>query len=300
MQQNEQILAVRQMQSYIDAHIHEPITLYQLAQIAKYSPTHCAHLFKQYTGKAPFEYIRSMRLSKAALRLRDERSRVVDVAFDFVFDSHEGFTRAFSRAFGISPYRYRKQTPPIPLFMPFQAHGPVQELKGGFKMPEKVQTVFVQVIERPERKLLLRRGKKASEYFSYCEEVGCDVYALLSSVKEAMYEPVGLWLPEKLIPTGTSKYVQGVELPMDYCNAVPQKYDLITLPPCKMMVFQGEPFEDDDFMEAIAVVEKVIDSYNPEPYGFEWADEDAPRFQLAPLGYRGYMEARPVRPLERR
>ena len=29
--------------------------------------------------------------------------------------------------------------------------------------------------------------------------------------------------------------------------------------------------------------------------GFEWADEDAPRFQLEPWGYRGYIEARPVR-----
>jgi len=29
-------------------------------------------------------------------------------------------------------------------------------------------------------------------------------------------------------------------------------------------------------------------------YGYEWADQDAPRFQLAPMGYRGYIEARPV------
>ncbi len=297
MQQNEQVLAVRNMQSYIDAHVREPITLYQLARCANYSPTHSAHLFKQYTGRAPFEYIRAIRLSKAALTLRDGGGRVVDVAFDFVFDSHEGFTRAFSREFGISPKRYRKQTPPIPLFIPFAAHGSVHTFKGGTDMSEKIQTVFVQVVERSERKLLLKRAKQASEYFAYCEEVGCDIYALLSSVKEALYEPVGLWLPDKLIAPGTSRYVQGVELPMDYDNAVPDGYDLITLPPCKMMVFQGEPFDDDDFENAIAVVEKVIDTYDPQPYGFAWADDEAPRFQLEPMGYRGYMEARPVRPL---
>jgi hypothetical protein len=28
-----------------------------------------------------------------------------------------------------------------------------------------------------------------------------------------------------------------------------------------------------------------------------WADEDGPRFQLEPQGYRGYIEARPVRPV---
>ena len=38
--------------------------------------------------------------------------------------------------------------------------------------------------------------------------------------------------------------------------------------------------------------------YDPQLYGFEWADDDAPRFQLAPMGYRGYIEARPVRALK--
>jgi hypothetical protein len=40
-------------------------------------------------------------------------------------------------------------------------------------------------------------------------------------------------------------------------------------------------------------------SYNPKLCDFEWADEDAPRFQLEPQGYRGYIEARPVRQIER-
>ncbi len=57
--------------------------------------------------------------------------------------------------------------------------------------------VFVQVVERPERKLLIKRGIKASDYFEYCEEVGCDVWGVLASVKEALYEPIGMWLPEK-------------------------------------------------------------------------------------------------------
>ncbi|HRR89855.1 MAG TPA: AraC family transcriptional regulator, partial [Eubacteriales bacterium] len=31
--------------------------------------------------------------------------------------------------------------------------------------------------------------------------------------------------------------------------------------------------------------------------GYKWDDEAAPRFQLSPLGYRGYIEGRPVKPL---
>lgn len=160
---------------------------------------------------------------------------------------------------------------------------------------EKPNTVFVQVVERPARKLILKRAVTAIEYFKYCEEVGCDIWGVLTSIKEAMYEPVGMWLPKHLINEGTSCYVQGVEVPLSYGNKIPDGFEVIELPPCKMMVFQGQPFDDEKFGEAIEELWEVMKTYNPELYGFEWADEDAPRFQLAPEGYRGYIEARPVR-----
>jgi hypothetical protein len=100
---------------------------------------------------------------------------------------------------------------------------------------------------------------------------------------------------KKLLDIHTSVYAQGVEVPVDYKGGVPEGFDIIDLPPCKMMVFQGEPYDEEDFQEAIEELEDVIKDYKPEIYGFKWADEDAPRFQLEPMGYRGYIEARPVR-----
>lgn len=286
------------MQQYIEEHVNEPITLFRLGQIAGYSPWHSERLFKELTGRTPFDYIRALRLSRAAERLRDEKARIIDVALDFVFDTHEGFTRAFSRQFGMTPVYYRRNTPPLKLFMP----SPVRDYyfnlqKGDSRMSENTNagTVFVQVIERPARKLILKRGVKASHYFEYCEEVGCDVWNVLSGVKDALYEPIGMWLPESLRRPGTSEYAQGVEMPADYAGEVPEGYELTDLPPCSMMVFQGPPFQDEKFEEAIGSLWEVMKRYNPEICGFEWADGDGPRFQLAPMGYRGYIEARPVR-----
>lgn len=166
-------------------------------------------------------------------------------------------------------------------------------------MEKKIKTVFVQVVDRPARAALIKRGRKAADYYAYCEEVGCDVWGILTSVKQALYEPVGMWLPKKLIKEGTSVYVQGVEVPKDYSGVIPEGFELIQLQPCKMMVFQGEPYKDEDFEEAIGEIWETIKRYDPKLYGFEWADEDAPRFQLAPEGYRGYIEARPVKPIKR-
>ena len=297
MNQAEIVIAVQKMQEFIDRHIYEKITLKQLSNASGYSPWHAARIFKDITRKTPFEYIRALRLTKAALSLRDGEHKIIDVALDFVFDSHEGFTRAFSKEFGLPPKKYSQSTPPIQLFMPYKAFDTYRSFhKGGRKMNENnnLKTIFVQVIERPARKVLLKRGVMATDYFKYCEEVGCDVWPMLSSVKEALYEPIGMLLPKHLINEGTSQYVQGVELPIDYCNVIPTGYELIELPPCKMMVFQGEPYNEDDFMDAIGEVWKHIDKFNPTIYGYEWSTESAPRFQLAPMGYRGYIEARPV------
>lgn len=298
MKSLEKINGVQRMQDYIKVHLNEDISLCDLAKACGYSPWHATRIFKELIGKSPFEYIREIRLSKAAIMLRDEKVKIIDVAFDFLFNSHEGFTRAFSKQFGMTPKHYVENTPPIKLFMPYpiRTYYLMQEKGENTMNNNKVNTVFVQVVERPERKVILKRGVKAKDYFAYCEEVGCEVWGVLTSIKEALNEPMGMWLPENLRKSGTSTYVQGVEVPADYAGVVPEGFDIMDLKPCKMMIFQGQPYEDDEaFEEAIYEVWDAIKKYNPETYGFKWADEDGPRFQLEPWGYRGYIEGKPVR-----
>ncbi len=301
MERWEKIDAVQRMQDYIAEHVMEPITLHQLARVAGYSPWHSGRIFRELTGKTLFEYIRKYRLSQAAVKLRDEDRKIIDVAFDFVFDSHEGFTRAFSKQFGMTPNYYSRNTPPIQLFLPHRIREYYLTLqKGENKMSKKSSdTVFVQVVDRPARKLIVKWGREATNYFEYCDEVGCDIWGVLTSIKEAIYEPIGMWMPENLRKKDASKYVQGVEVPDNYSGKVPEGFDIMDLPPCKIMIFQGEPYENEKFEEAIGSLWEVMKKYNPELYGFKWVDEDAPRFQLEPRGYRGYIEGRPVREINK-
>jgi AraC family transcriptional regulator len=294
----EKIEAVARMQDYIEKHVKDPITLFSLAKVAGYSPWHSERIFKELTGKTPFEYIRAFRLSRAAEKLQKEDVKIIDVAFDFVFDTHEGFTRAFSKYFGMTPSYYQKNTPSIKCLLPIRVREIYLLLQKGVIIMSgdlKTNTVFVQVVDRPARKLIIKRGVKASNYFEYCEEVSCEIWDILSNVKEALYEPIGMWLPKNLQTPGTSVYAQGVEMPENYNGVVPDGCELISLPACKMMIFQGQPYDDEKFMDAISELWSVMKSYNPEIYGFKWADEDGPRFQLMPMGYRGYIEGRPVR-----
>lgn len=288
----EQIEAVQRMQNYIAGHLYEQITLAELARESLFSPWHSYRLFKKWTNLTPAEYIRRMRLSASALRLRDEGCRIADIAFDMGFGSVDGYQRAFYREFGCNPKEYMEN--PVPLYL-FTPYGVIyREMRKEEKKMEKVKNVFVQAVTKPARKVIIKRGVNADDYFPYCEEVGCDVWGLLMSIKSLEGEPVCLWLPDAYRAPGTSEYVQGVEVEVSYDGPVPEGFDVITLPEADYLMFKGEPFEEEDYCQAIEEIRDAADKYDPSTAGYEW-DASNPRIQLEPIGTRGYIELLPVR-----
>ena len=150
----EQILAVQRMQDHIEAHLEENITLADLARVSLYSPWYSYRLFRDYTGLTPADYIRRLRLSRSAMRLKRGDCRVTDVALDF--GSVDGYQRAFYRAFGCNPGEYARTKIPIPLFIAYGVK--FRELRKETADMEAVQSVFVQLLKKPARKALIKRG----------------------------------------------------------------------------------------------------------------------------------------------
>ena len=286
----EQILAVQKMQDYIEAHLTEAITLTVLADICNFSPWYAHRLFREHTGFAPAEYIRRMRLAKSALRLKTEHSKIIDVAFDLGFASVDGYTRAFRKEFGINPSEYAKNPVPVKLFVAYGVK--FRELRKDISLMTN-SNVFIHVIHKPHRKVIIKRGIKADNYFDYCNEVGCDVWGTLLSMDSLCGEPVCLWLPEKYKLPETSTYVQGVEVADNYDGVIPEGFDVITLNETDYLMFQGEPFNEEDYCDAILSVQTAMDRYEPSVIGYCWDDLN-PRIQLEPRGERGYIEMRAV------
>ncbi|MDD3571280.1 MAG: AraC family transcriptional regulator [Lachnospiraceae bacterium] len=282
----EHIEAVQRMQDYIAEHLCENITLADLSLVSLFSPWYSYRLFTQWTNLTPADYIRRFRLTKSALKLRDEACKILDVALELGSGSVDGYQRAFFREFGCNPREYAASPIPLYLFTPYGIK--YRAIRKENKM-ENVKNVFVQVIEKPARKVLIKRGIKAADYFAYCEEVGCDVWGLLLIMKSISKEPVSLWLPASYIKPGTSKYVQGVEVATDYEEVIPDGFDVINLPACKYLMFQGEPFLEEDYCQAIEQVWEAIKKYDPTVIGYTWEKEN-PRIQLEPIGTRGYIE----------
>ena len=289
---DERIIAAQRMQDYIKEHLDEEITLSALARESMFSPWYSYRIFRSCTGLTPADYVRRFRLAKAALELKNGK-KVIDVAFGLGFKSADGFTRAFSREFGLLPSEYARNPLPVTLFVPYGVK--YRELRKEKTMKE-VKNVFIQVVKKPARKVVIKRGKTSADYFSYCEEVGCDVWGKLLSMDSLCGEPVCLYLPDKYRNPMQSVYVMGVERAADEETFVPDGFDVITLPETEYLMFQGEPFCEEDYCEAIAAVQNAADNYNPSAIGYEWNDAE-PRIQLEPRGERGYIEMRAVRKL---
>lgn len=278
------------MQNYIESNLDKKISFADLSKVCFYSPWYAHRLFLEVTKLTPSEYIRRLKLTKSALDLRDYKKKVLDVANTYGYDSVDGYQRAFFKEFGINPYEYSKNPIPIKLFTPYKYYDEMEK-----KHMSDVQNVFISVVEKKECLVLIKRGIKAHGYFEYCEEVGCDVWGILQSIKSIEEEPISLWLPKRFVKPNTSTYVQGVIIPNDFKD-VPEGFDLIKLPPATYLRFQGEPFEEVNYAEAINTLWKAIDKFKPETIGYVWDDEN-PRIQLEPIGTRGYIELKAIKKL---
>lgn len=288
---DDKLRAVQRMQRYIDSHISEQITPAQLAEEALFSPWYARKIFEQYTGLTPARYIRRLKLSRSALRLRDEKCGVLDIALDMGFGSAEGYQRAFRNEFGINPRAYAEAPVPIPLFIPYLVKPKDSERNDTM---ENVKTVFVTEVNRPARKVIIKRGIKADEYMSYCEEVGCDVWGILASIRTLDGEPVCMWLPEHLRDPKANIYVQGAEVPTDFDGTVPEGFEVIDLPAGSFLMFRGEPFEEEQYVQAIQQVWQAEEKFDLTSVGY-MRDDSNPRIQLEPIGTRGYIELVPVK-----
>ena len=287
---DEQRQAVRKMQDYIHEHIEENIEFTDLAKSVSFSPWYTRKLFIKYLEMTPAVYIRRLKLSKSALRLRDEKTSILDISMEMGFGSVDGYQRAFRREFGINPKEFSQSPVPVWLFTPSFI---LQEERNVSNMSE-IRNVFIQVVEKPKRKVIIKRGINATEYWSYCKEVGCDVWGLLTSIKSISGEPVCLWLPKSLRNPITNEYVQGVEVEPDYNGDVPEGFEVIDLPASTYLLFRGEPFAEENYEAAIGEIWEAEKKYNPEFIGYTW-DDSNPRIQLEPRGERGYIELVPVK-----
>ncbi|MGL6260417.1 helix-turn-helix domain-containing protein [Vibrio sp. WXL103] len=108
--------------AYIHQHISEPISLNDIAEHSCWSRWQLQRVFQSQTGLSVATYVRELKLSGAAERILDTPDKLIDIAFDYGFNSEISFSRAFKQMFGLSPRAYRKAGVRTGLRKPLQYH----------------------------------------------------------------------------------------------------------------------------------------------------------------------------------
>lgn len=92
---------------YIYNHIHDRITIEDLAEHTDLSPSYLSRLFKKELGIAVSDYIREKKIDKAQNLLKYSDFSLVEIANYLSFSSQSHFIQTFEKLVGMTPKKYR-------------------------------------------------------------------------------------------------------------------------------------------------------------------------------------------------
>jgi AraC family transcriptional regulator len=98
---------LKRLFDHIDANFHAPLTVRELAAIARLSDDHFLRAFKVAVGQTPHQYVVSRRIAAAKLWLHDGTLPLAEIATRSGFASASHFAAAFRKHTGASPSRWR-------------------------------------------------------------------------------------------------------------------------------------------------------------------------------------------------
>lgn len=120
---------------YIEDNLTERLDIDDIAARAYVSSFHFQRIFSALCGVTVGEYIRSRRLTAAAQELSLSDARVIDIALKYGYESHDSFTRAFTRFHGVSPSAAKEKGARLRSFAPLRIK---LTLEGGTIMEYKI------------------------------------------------------------------------------------------------------------------------------------------------------------------
>lgn len=85
----------------------EPISVTELARLARLSATHFNRLFQQLFRMSPLHFMHALRIDKARRLLADSDEAIADIAVQTGYWDQSHFTRRFKRHTGMPPKAYR-------------------------------------------------------------------------------------------------------------------------------------------------------------------------------------------------
>ena len=102
----------RAMIRYVESHL-ECFDISEMSESFGFSEIYLRELFRKNVNMPIMRYYKRRRIIASAFEILHSDRKIVDIAFESGFSNHESYTRAFRKAFGMSPSRFRIDRPMI-------------------------------------------------------------------------------------------------------------------------------------------------------------------------------------------
>ncbi|MCP4711527.1 MAG: helix-turn-helix transcriptional regulator, partial [Planctomycetes bacterium] len=102
---------------HIQENLDQELSLDELAGVACFSPYHFHRIFSGMVGESVNQFVRRLRLERAAEQLRQTKMSIIEIALTAGYETHESFTRVFKTMYGRSPSLFRTKKHIIPWLM---------------------------------------------------------------------------------------------------------------------------------------------------------------------------------------
>jgi AraC family transcriptional regulator len=106
---DDQMQAVERAIQVMHTHLHEALTLEDLASVAYLSPSHFTRVFGRLIGIPPVEFLSALRFQAARSLLVTTPLSVIDICFEVGYSSIGSFTSRFTQLVGLSPRLLRQR-----------------------------------------------------------------------------------------------------------------------------------------------------------------------------------------------
>ncbi len=100
--------SVQEAVRYVEEHMHESLTLREIAEHLHMNASYFSVLFKEQIGMTFSEYLTRRRIQKAKELLLGTRLSIAEVAEASGYQSDKYFVKVFRSLEGVSPGQYRK------------------------------------------------------------------------------------------------------------------------------------------------------------------------------------------------
>ncbi|KKO50753.1 AraC family transcriptional regulator [Paenibacillus sp. DMB20] len=295
---------VQLMVNWVESNLSSTPSLIKMSEQLGYSPYYCSRQFNSITGTTLRDYIWMRRISRAALELRDTDERVLDIAVKYGFSSQEAFTRAFVKAFQVTPQAYRKAPRPIPLAIRMEVFSPYhylmkeQNRMGMDKMHLQQAEIKLEII--PAHKFIGIWDPASKNYGEFwnndhdCDEVCGTLESMSNLVLPGQLGQTAGWFYR----SGEKGYFYGIPVSLDYNGQIPPGMECKEIPESEYLVFYHPPFDYlKDNGTVMNTVEQAAWNFDPRGMGYDWDEENKQDYQRHfPEGY-GYAVLRPVKKL---